>query len=703
MLLSILNRKNTKWWFLISALSAISFIAVGYKTRLFALQNNTGNGEWNFLINVHWVVLFILITITLVSLSIFVPGLSVRKLSLLRNKKRFRNVFIVWMLIVFLFTILGITAALVANTEFDVLTQFIVVGSIILSVVGIMFYIFLFTESFNKEKTSKGRSTGKSEHSFFKVVFAFFIACCLSFLYLLLTLPFLQEAGGLPFGEMARVGGRNMWRVVGIYGLLTIITNLITWNKGFLKFTGFSIILFWLIGTTIVGTVSLMGLAKTSEDMEAVRRAVCDKDASLEHAKGCTFIVTTDVGHGTGFSVKNGFLVTNFHVIEGANKITTWVDDGTGENEYNLSLWNYSEVADLAVLKFPESVNRIRICEWANAESMRLAEQVFAIGWPLITEGESSITQGIYSRTMETEQGPIFLQTDTPINPGNSGGPLISSCGIVGVNTLKLSWADEYNPAEGFGFAISSEYAESRVEEMTSSGYVHALPVGSTAQVEYKPTEEYYQQHYNTDNIQTINWAKTETDKLYDYWFGKDVNKYDTSTVQVIQDYIYKMRGIIDVVYSKVINNSLLSNEDIANLDNWMNYYDRVKELERDSDVLSNDYHYECSNGTCVEVSGKGKNECTTYYDCQPKYHFECKDKKCVEVKGDGDDGFFWDGDCYYSECDDGKCVEVEGDGEDECYGDYACVHNECDGDKCVEVDEPGTDECYSDWWCENN
>src|SRR5690606_24861378 len=75
----------------------------------------------------------------------------------------------------------------------------------------------------------------------------------------------------------------------------------------------------------------------------------CNLETTLKKAKECTFVILRDDGgHGSGFSVSPGYLVTNKHVIEGANKLSTWIN---GEKE--LTVWNYSPTMDVAVLKLP--------------------------------------------------------------------------------------------------------------------------------------------------------------------------------------------------------------------------------------------------------------------------------------------------------------------------------------------------------------
>lgn len=197
----------------------------------------------------------------------------------------------------------------------------------------------------------------------------------------------------------------------------------------------------------------------------------CSVESTLKKAKDCTFVVMRDDGgHGSSFSVSPGYLVTNKHVVEGASKLTTWIN---GEKE--LTVWNYSPTLDIAILKLPEEMPT---CDWYGSRNLDTAETLFAIGWPQSPTGASTVTRGIFSRLNQFDAGLEFIQTDAAINPGNSGGPLISSCGVVGINTLKESWSNEElpRPLEGLGNALSSRILEPLVEELIKEGKPTEIP-----------------------------------------------------------------------------------------------------------------------------------------------------------------------------------------------------------------------------------
>lgn len=225
-------------------------------------------------------------------------------------------------------------------------------------------------------------------------------------------------------------------------------------------------------------------LKSNSNSTQATLEPVCKEQESLAKVKSCTYLVQTNLGHGSGFYIPGGYIVTNRHVIEGASKIFTPKDD----KDIPLTLWGYSKDEDLAVLKSPFEATS---CEFTDSTKIPLAETLYAIGWPFSPEGESSITRGIYSRSLKAIEGPEFIQTDAAINPGNSGGPLVGKCGIVGINTAKISWSDPNTPTEGFGFAISSNTAKSIVSQLITEGKPTNLPVGKIRIKEYTPDYNY--------------------------------------------------------------------------------------------------------------------------------------------------------------------------------------------------------------------
>lgn len=158
------------------------------------------------------------------------------------------------------------------------------------------------------------------------------------------------------------------------------------------------------------------------------------------------------VGSGVALS-SNGYILTNDHVVNGANKITLYYANKTS-GDASL-IWS-DPAMDLAIIKATIDMPYLAA---VDSNAVQTGQDVIAIGTPLTLEFKQTITKGIVSaldRTIEVENEngstsylQNLIQHDASINPGNSGGPLINSSGqVIGINTLKVT------DAEGLGFAI---------------------------------------------------------------------------------------------------------------------------------------------------------------------------------------------------------------------------------------------------------
>ncbi len=477
-------------------------------------------------------------------------------------------------------------------------------------------------------------------------------------------------------------------------------------NKNLISKIAVILIIFFLAIEWIFGYyVVLKTFINNNQTSTSSTNTSCDEQKTLEKAKFCTVLVLRDDGgHGSGFSIEKGYIITNRHVIEGAKKLTTWIN-----KEEPLTLWNYSENEDLAVLKIQ---TEIPTCDLFNSKKIKLAETLYAVGWPNVPEGESSITKGIYSRTIKAKEGPEFIQTDAAINPGSSGGPLLNQCGVVGINTSKLTWSDYETPSEGFGFALASNYFKTIVEDLIKKGSVKKLPIPSSKPKKYTPSynyEENNQSDYSYDKSTLVSWinARERTREMLNYWNNKDSGGYDKQKFDELKDILARMSAVVETIVPKMMEGKQLSSEENRLLNEWNSMYNKALTLEGQLDNQNyyyGYYHYECRSGACIKVSGRGKNTCSSFYDCQPKYRYTCKDMMCVKVEGDGPNDCYFNSDCYHYACQGKSCVKVAGKGTDECYyeGDsYSCVHNECRDGKCVEVEGKGINSCYSDYGCQ--
>ncbi|MBI3212138.1 MAG: Do family serine endopeptidase [Simkania negevensis] len=189
------------------------------------------------------------------------------------------------------------------------------------------------------------------------------------------------------------------------------------------------------------------------------------------------------LSQGSGFILSNdGYVMTNFHVVKGAKKISLILHDG-GQREVSASFIGGDEQTDVAILKIDESFGKnFPFLKLGNSDDVEVGEWVIAIGSPF--QLEATVTSGIISakarNNLKITDWDDFLQTDAPINPGNSGGPLLNLDGeVVGMNTAIVSRSGGYM---GIGFAIPSSILHHVKEQLIATGSVSRGFLGITMQ-----------------------------------------------------------------------------------------------------------------------------------------------------------------------------------------------------------------------------
>jgi len=172
---------------------------------------------------------------------------------------------------------------------------------------------------------------------------------------------------------------------------------------------------------------------------------------------------------GSGVVVRsNGTVLTNNHVVEGADAVKVTLSDG---REFDAEVIGSDPRSDLAVLRL-DGADGLTPLPFGDSTGLRLGEMVLAIGNPFGLEG--TVTMGIVSAKGRADVGIVdyedFIQTDAAINPGNSGGALVNTRGeLVGINTAILSRNGGY---QGIGFAIPSDMAKSIMDSLLENGRV---------------------------------------------------------------------------------------------------------------------------------------------------------------------------------------------------------------------------------------
>jgi putative serine protease PepD len=184
-------------------------------------------------------------------------------------------------------------------------------------------------------------------------------------------------------------------------------------------------------------------------------------------------------GQGSGFIIdKKGYILTNNHVVEKAQKIIVTLSDGT---KIPASLVGRDPTSDLAVIQIPSGKVNMAV-PLGDSDRIHVGQKAIAIGNPF---GLShTLTTGIVSamnRSIRTDEGSQIddlIQTDAAINPGNSGGPLLNSNGeVIGINTAIFSLSGGY---QGIGFAIPINRAKEVATQLVTTGRVARPWIGIT-------------------------------------------------------------------------------------------------------------------------------------------------------------------------------------------------------------------------------
>ncbi len=190
---------------------------------------------------------------------------------------------------------------------------------------------------------------------------------------------------------------------------------------------------------------------------------------------------------GSGFVIDSeGYIVTNAHVVAGAQRVQAVVPEGVSDGSLQAILSARTNIVparvvgvardiDVALLK----VDNVKFTALALApyRNIHQGEIVLAFGSP---EGlRNTVTLGVVSsvaRQIDTDSPMVYIQTDAPINPGNSGGPLVNVDGeVVGINTFILS---QSGGNEGLGFAIPSSVVNVAYQQLRKFGHIHRMQIG---------------------------------------------------------------------------------------------------------------------------------------------------------------------------------------------------------------------------------
>ncbi len=181
-------------------------------------------------------------------------------------------------------------------------------------------------------------------------------------------------------------------------------------------------------------------------------------------------------GLGSGVIVdKRGYVLTNFHVVKGADAVTVRLAD---KQEFRGRIVGSDSKTDIAIIKF-DAPDDVRVATLGNSDALRVGEWAIAIGNPFGLD--QTVTVGVVSATGRADVGIAtyenFIQTDASINPGNSGGPLVNLRGeVIGINTAIVA------TGQGIGFAIPANMVKRVIAQLIDRGRVQRGWIGVALQ-----------------------------------------------------------------------------------------------------------------------------------------------------------------------------------------------------------------------------
>ena len=238
------------------------------------------------------------------------------------------------------------------------------------------------------------------------------------------------------------------------------------------------------ISTQADPVASSSGQAMTPEQLYAANVDACvgiTVSTTMTNIFGYT---STSAASGSGFVITaDGYIVTNYHVIEGASRVTVVLHSG---EEIEAEVIGGGELQDIALLKVDRT--DLSPATLGDSDQVRTGEFAIAIGSPLGDELSGTTTYGIISyanRTLEVDGAYLsMIQTDAAINAGNSGGALLNVDGeVIGINSRKTSGSTSSGSTiEGIGFAIPINDVKDIVEELIATGKITRPGLGITGQ-----------------------------------------------------------------------------------------------------------------------------------------------------------------------------------------------------------------------------
>ena len=296
---------------------------------------------------------------------------------------------------------------------------------------------------------------------------------------------------------------------------------------------------------------------KIGELMTKAQVAALVKDSVVEITteqvvNGNSFWQYVQSGAGSGVIIAaEGYIITNNHVIEGANKIVVRLTNG---NEYEAELIGTDASSDIAVLKI-KPAEKLTVATLGASSTLSLAEEILVIGNPLGELG-GTITNGIVSAlareiTIEGEKMTL-IQTNAAVNPGNSGGGMFNLYGeLVGIVNAKSSGED----VEGLGFAIPIDTAYNIVEQLMDYGYVRGRVDHGLDLIDI--TDLFTAASYRVSTLGVYVYESKYTDEIQNGDRIASINGKEVSTSAEVKEALYDCK-VGDTVKVTVVRKSRL-------------------------------------------------------------------------------------------------------------------------------------------------
>lgn len=229
-------------------------------------------------------------------------------------------------------------------------------------------------------------------------------------------------------------------------------------------------------------TVASSGGLTVSQIAKKVGPSVVGVSTKIEASSNYDFDDSQEEeGVGSGIIIdKQGYILTNYHVISGAQKITITFNN---KKTAAAKVVNYDASLDVAVIKVTDAnVTMPGVAELGTSSESQVGDPVVAIGNPMGLEFFGSVTSGVISAlnrqvNVENSKTQTLIQTDAAINSGNSGGPLVNSLGqVIGITSSKLTGG-----AEGIGFAIPIDLVKPKISSLTKQMVVLGVSVSDVS------------------------------------------------------------------------------------------------------------------------------------------------------------------------------------------------------------------------------